>query len=582
MALLQGKKFLFLPNCKSSTLNFLSDVIRSNGGTVIHDVTELDKQMIILINKSFIDANRTLTNEELFLKEFELNPSIVWGFILHEKPICVEADCVSEWLKAGRITFAPQFNVLINQGDTSDSSGVVSKNVGESEEETTDQDVSVESQLDTDVGSQESEVDQRENQTLRTSSKKDAFSSPMSGTDTTSSPLPDEKIPKNDMLVRALGRLAKRYEIKGDQFRTKGYKLAKIGIEKYPEEILSGEQARRNIASVGPSIAKKIQIILDTGSLPGLNESFDLEKKLNYFTQCHDVGIYTAKRWNLLGLQSFVDVSKRFPDLFVRDWPILFGWSYYEDWLMKISREECEEILKVVKAALKEIDPDCHLELQGSYVRGAPECGDIDILFYKEGCNSTSELGKTMQRLALALYNDGYVKCFLQISAKVRQVFGHQIRERLQKCRLKCPPSPEEYPPAVGGLKKFFLGFQLKSEFRSSFLASSGDKIPKLEPEDSFMSLSSKEHPCRRVDFFCCRYSELGAARLQWTGPKEFNRWIRLQAMHRGMKLTQHGLFRDGDVLLESFDEKRIFALLDEEYVGPEERSRLIKKRQKQ
>ncbi|KAK5781046.1 hypothetical protein RI543_001434 [Arxiozyma heterogenica] len=65
---------------------------------------------------------------------------------------------------------------------------------------------------------------------------------------------------------------------------------------------------------------------------------------------------------------------------------------------------------------------------------------------------------------------------------------------------------------------------------------------------------------CRRLDFFSCRWSELGAARLQWTGSAEFNRWIRLEAIKKGYKLTQHGLFYRGK-MIESFDEERIFKL---------------------
>ncbi|QLL32140.1 hypothetical protein HG536_0C03080 [Torulaspora globosa] len=581
MALFQGKKFLFLPNCRSSTLSFLSQLIRSNDGTVICDVEELDKQMITLINKSFIDKDQKLTNKELFLKEFEMDPDIVWSFILHERPACVEANCISEWLKIGKITLPPEFNVLIDEEDTTTGFHVINEHAGQSNKEASDRESSMESQSDTDIGSETSHKDSHESPFVQAASREESLDNPISETVANADLVDEENVSKNETLIKAFGRLARRYEIKGDQYRSKGYKLAKIGIERYPHEILSGEQARRDIASVGPGIAKKIQIILDTGSLPGLDESFDLEKKLNYFTQCHDVGIYSAKRWNLLGLQSFADVLKKFPEVFIRDWPILFGWSYYEDWLMKMCRDECDEILNVVRTTLKRVDPACSAELQGSYVRGAQECGDLDILFHKKGCDNTTELGRIMEKLALALYDQGYVECFLQLSPKIRQVFGSRIRERVRKCKLKIP-SQEEYPPAVADLKKYFLGFKLKSEFKPRYLETSADKLIKLETDDRFMSLSSSSHPCRRVDFFCCKYSELGAARIQWTGPKEFNRWIRIKAVQKGMKLTQHGLYRGENILLESFDDKRIFELLGEEYVGPEDRNRMIKKRQKQ
>lgn len=579
MALFEGEKFLFLPNCNSSTLRFLSLLISSNGGTVIKNVRELDKQMITIVNESFIGAGGRLENSELFLKEFNMDANVVWGFVLHERPVCVRASCISRWLKLGKITFDRDSMVTIDQKSTEDIDlPVAAEGSGEISKEFSGHELTSGSQTDADIASPAPRIGSGEKSVTRLSTNEEI---PLPETSSTVNAIDYANESKNQMLVDAVGRLARRYEIKGDQFRARGYKLAKIGIERFPHVIHSGEQARRSIASVGPSIAKKIQIILDSGSLPGLDESFELEKNIKYFTQCHDVGVYSAKRWNLLGLKSFTEVSKKFPELFIRDWPILFGWSFYEDWLMKIKRVECEEILKVVQDNLAEIDSKCRVELQGSYIRGALECGDIDILFYKEGCDSTSELGRTMERLALILYEKGYVECFLQLSPRIRKAFGHRIKERVSKCKLTVPIH-RDYPPAVDGLRKYFLGFKLQSEFKSSYLSTSADDSNKLKPDDSFMSLNSIEHPCRRVDFFCCRWSEIGAARIQWTGPKEFNRWIRLRASQKGMKLTQHGLYSGEDILLESFDEKRIFDLLGETYVGPEDRSSTIKKRQKQ
>lgn len=577
MGLFERKIFIILPNSRSYTLRFISQLIEDNGGLQADDTESIKQQLIILINDTFVDSSQKIADTELFRRELELDATKLWKIIVQKKPLCVRASCISEWLKLGEISLTADRLIDLQEVDLLGDSQVSVEGVN-SINEVPSEEVQYKSQSETAAGthaSADKHMDTGENL------PSEKLSSPSEvPTERLTRLIDEDKTSKNELLIKALGRLAKRYDIKGDRYRSRGYKLAKIGVERYPFEILSGEQARREIASVGSSIARKIQIILDTGGLPGLDEAFDLEKKLNYYTQCHDVGVYSAKRWNLLGLTTFSEVSKKFPEIFLRDWTVLFGWSYYEDWLKRISRAECEEVLKVVKDNLKQIDPEFKVELQGSYVRGALECGDIDLLFFKKGLDDTSEIGRVMERLALNLYDKGYVNCFLQLTTKIRQVFKHKITERISKCDLRIP-SDDDYPPSAEVLKKFYLGFKLRSEFDPKYLQVKNKEYTRLEPTDQFMSLNSTDHPCRRVDFFCCRWSELGAARLQWTGPKEFNRWIRIQAAQKGMKLTQHGLYRGETTLLESFDEERIFELLGEEYVGPEERNSIIKKRQK-
>lgn len=572
-----NKSFLILPNCRSSSLRFLSQLIKENGGQLIDNTSNTEKSLIVLINDTFVDSDQKLRNIELFEKELESDSRDLWKFIFEERPPCVKASCISEWLRVGKIDVSKGCQVRLEELNVIDDSQIGAKQDRTDRKATSEEDPD-ESMSETDIGSHTSSDESTD--TVKRLPARKLPSQSLATKESSARFVGEKHSSHNELLVKAFSRLAKRYEIKGDQFRTRGYKLARIGIERYPSEILSGEQARQEIASVGPSIARKIQIILDTGSLPGLDESFDLEKRLNYYTQCHNVGIYSAKRWNLLDLRTFSDVSKKFPEVFLRDWAILFGWSYYEDWLKKISRAECEAVLKVVEENLRQIDPEMTVELQGSYVRGALECGDIDLLFFKKNSDDTSRIGRVMEKLALRLYDIGYIKCFLQLTTKIQRVFGQKILERISKCELGTSLG-NDYPPSVEKLKKFYLGFKLGSEFKPDYLKVEDKAYTLLDPADQFMSFNSVDRPCRRVDFFCCKWSELGAARLQWTGPKEFNRWIRIRAAQKGMKLTQHGLYRGETVLLESFDEKRIFDLLGEEYVGPEDRNSIIKKRQK-
>lgn len=568
MSLFKGRKFLFLPSGRASTLGFLAQLVKREGGIVIDEMREVDQQTTILLNDSFVDDNQNLTKRDLFMKEIEQDPDALWKYIAENSLKCVRASYISTWIKKKNFEISPTILVNTDPVHEDDDGGVSQKS------ETSD------SQAETDIEFHDSPYNtkgiptEENSYVIPVAKKRESLVE-----ETVKKGVNIGGAPNNELLINALSRLAKRYEMKGDKFRSRGYKLAKTGIERFPLKIESGEQAQREVANVGSSIARKIQIILDTGILPGLDESFDLEKKLNYFTQCHDVGIYTAKRWNILGIKTFSEAVERFPDIFIREWPILFGWSYYEDWMKSISREECETIFQAVNDELTLVDPECKVELQGSYIRGAQECGDIDLLFFKPECDDTSEIGMIMEKVAIGLYFKGYIQCFLQLTDTICDLFSQNIKERLNKCNIELPSSTE-YPPRADVLKKFYLGFKLSSE--QSFKRDDKNRdLIKLNPADQFMSLSSDENPCRRVDFFCCKWRELGAARIQWTGPKEFNRWFRLHAIQKGMKLTQHGLYKDENVMLESFDDRRIFELLGEEYISPMERNHIVKKRRK-
>ena len=78
-------------------------------------------------------------------------------------------------------------------------------------------------------------------------------------------------------------------------------------------------------------------------------------------------------------------------------------------------------------------------------------------------------------------------------------------------------------------------------------------------------------------------WEELGAALIYFTGNDYFNRSIRYLAGKKGMRLNQHGLFKDvmrgpgrtkvteGE-LLEGHSERKIFELLGVTYRPPEHR----------
>jgi len=75
----------------------------------------------------------------------------------------------------------------------------------------------------------------------------------------------------------------------------------------------------------------------------------------------------------------------------------------------------------------------------------------------------------------------------------------------------------------------------------------------------------------RRIDLFWTSYADYAASLLHYTGSKQTNIRMSLQANKLGLKLTEHGLFRDGQKILTQ-SEAEIYHLLEMPYEKPEHR----------
>ncbi|CAI4058458.1 hypothetical protein SUVZ_03G0740 [Saccharomyces uvarum] len=574
--ILSGKSFIFLPNPDTSSSTFLKNVLKDKGATIISNVEDcfqLDaKEVTILVDDSFVDSNMNLIQRDIFQREANSNDiDNLFNKIEKLKIQSVKVTCITKWIQNEKFT--------IENGDLINLTPPIitisdDTNNGQCSSE-------AETEISTDVD--DNGDDGGEKKVVKELPQLPIGSDLQLNKGTKLIVNNKPKYKNNELVIEALKRLTKKYEIKGEKFRARGYRLAKQSVENCDFDISSGAEAHTKLRNIGPSIARKIQVILDTGVLPGLNDSMALEDKLNYFKNCYGIGPEIAKRWNLLCYENFCIASKKDPDDFISDWSVLFGWSYYDDWLHKMSRNECLAHLDMVQNALNEIDPECQVELQGSYNRGYSKCGDIDLLFFKPFCDDTAELAGIMESLCMKLYKDGYIHCFLQLTPSLERLFAEKVMERFQTANINGYKKRKRwYSSEI--IKKFFMGVKLSTKKLRELkeMATDEGTFPieeeeetKLKPIDQYMSLNSEdENYCRRLDFFCCKWDELGAGRIHYTGSKEYNRWIRILAAQEGFKLTQHGLFRD-NMLLESFNEHKIFELLNLKYVEPKDRNNI-------
>ncbi|CEP62226.1 DNA-directed DNA polymerase IV LALA0_S05e00694g [Lachancea lanzarotensis] len=554
--LFAGLRFLILPSVESPRVQLLIKLIEANGGT---NLKTYSSDAVILINDTFV-AEHGLIRGELFHSEWAYDEELWYELLSDEKLSFCRLSWVSECLKNHKLLDQRLFRTqLIMDEDNQSGPSFSASTLPTVTEETTQQQDSVRIQAPNLRSPKKHNIkDDGEPKMTPTKIAKSAPSS--NGQERT-----------NSVLLLALEQLSRKNRLRGDTYRARSYQLAQQSVEKHDKPITS-EQEALSLPNIGPSIANKIQMILETGSLPGLQEADKNEELIDYFMACHGVGTQTAKKWVSNAVGSFKKALEVYPSDF--NWNVLFGWRFYEDWALRIPREECTKHLALIEQALKEIDSNARIVLTGSYRRGAATCGDIDTVLYKPGCDNIADLSRILENLILNLKRTGYIRCPLNVNHNLGKEFKSMIEDLSRAAGLE-----ESYtlgPKEL--LKKFYFGGKLPSSSTPDVMLDSQEPH-RLKSEDRFMLETPETHRCRRVDILLSRWTQLGAVMIYFTGNDDFNKSLRIRATQRGWKLSNNGLYQanantgnDG-VLIESFDEKRIMNLLGVKWVPPGERN---------
>jgi DNA polymerase/3'-5' exonuclease PolX len=322
----------------------------------------------------------------------------------------------------------------------------------------------------------------------------------------------------NENIIKVLTELLNYYQLIKSEWRIVSYQKAISAIRRYPNKISSYKQAK-SIFGIGDGIAKKIEEIINTGSCKKL-QSFRKDKMnevLKMFIQIWGVGESTAQKWYGKGYRTIEDILKHEHLSYQQK----VGIQLYNEFKERMPREEAEEISNKVQSIIKtQYDPDLKFFTMGSFRRGLPTCGDIDIIITK---------------------NDNLDPELLYDVVKI-------LKEN--------------------GILTHDLSFSKKSS----------------EEHSKYMGVAQLPgHKHRRIDLLIVPWNELGAALLYFTGSDIFNRSLRLLARKKGWRLNQRGLYanvlRNSDsskittgVLIASKTEKDIFDALEVPYREPKDR----------
>jgi DNA polymerase/3'-5' exonuclease PolX len=213
-----------------------------------------------------------------------------------------------------------------------------------------------------------------------------------------------------DIIIDDLNTLRKKEQQDGNTFKAIAY--AKILQQLKTKDKIQSLEDLADIKGLGDRIRKRIEEIIATG---GLKEAEDVRKDVRVDmidTFMNIYGIGRVKAVDLVkkkGIQSIeqlrAEVEK---DSSLLNTNQKIGLQYYEDLLERIPRPEMKKHEKMVKKIIQKVSKHLEVEVVGSYRRGEPNSGDIDVLIkwpMTESLDKGAEmLGKIVAELAKLNY----------------------------------------------------------------------------------------------------------------------------------------------------------------------------------
>lgn len=321
----------------------------------------------------------------------------------------------------------------------------------------------------------------------------------------------------NERIGELFSIIADYYMQKSDAHRAKVYADAATTVANFGTPIESGKQARKEIRGIGESVAKDIDEYLTTGEIRRLKE---LEKEypgrkavIDLFKSFHGIGPKTASKFYDTGYRTLEDLWFDAPiSQATRDY------IYYRNhFLERIPRSEMDIINERIGEVMRKIDPTLKWMIAGSYRRGEPTSGDIDLLVQGKGKID-------LHAIVDELHKEGLL---------VADLAGG---ERPKKTKGK-----EKVPVKYLGI------FRLNDEY-----------------------------PAHRFDIQLQSEEEWPYAVLYFTGSKQFNVLSRQRAIDLGYRLNEHDLKDEEGNKIPAKSEADIFRILGIKYLEPEQRSRYM------
>ncbi len=150
-------------------------------------------------------------------------------------------------------------------------------------------------------------------------------------------------------------------------------------------------------------ILQRIEEYLNTGEIQEVNEALKDKKVSSVMDLSAIYGIGPAKAIQLYEKHG-VSTVKELEVLFKKDAKVLndkqaIGLKYHYDLIQRIPRQEIDEYSKIIDNISKSISKNMEWSINGSYRRGHPNSGDIDVLISSKDGNEVDYRNKLRNEL---------------------------------------------------------------------------------------------------------------------------------------------------------------------------------------
>ena len=245
--------------------------------------------------------------------------------------------------------------------------------------------------------------------------------------------------PYNDAFTKLMQKLYSLHMAKGQPFRANAYKKAQDSILLFDGNISSVDDLKGK-KGIGQTIYDKLSSYVETGTLPILERAKN--DPVLIFTNVYGIGPKKAKelveKHNIQTIKELRENKQLLND------KQLIGLEHYEVLLKRIPRHEIDEFKQNLDDIIlfKNIT-DLEFKIVGSYRRGCPDSGDIDVILTSKTNN------KDLFNTFLDTLNEkGLITHFLSRGPHKSLVIGGILGGLPRRVDFLYS-SPEEYPFAL-------------------------------------------------------------------------------------------------------------------------------------
>jgi DNA polymerase/3'-5' exonuclease PolX len=242
-----------------------------------------------------------------------------------------------------------------------------------------------------------------------------------------------------DTIIQALDVLRKRDIADKQPFKARAYQTVINQLKQRQEPVTSFDDVQA-MKGLGDKIEKKIKEILETGQLRSAERAKELYplEALEAFQNIYGVGPAKATELTKQGFRSIQDLRnevKTNPKLLNDKQTV--GLNYYEQLLQRIPRAEMEEHQHILFHYLRPFTA----EIVGSFRRGMPTSGDIDVLIRVP--KGTQNIKQYLVAMVENMKKDGYIEEVLAIGEHKCMAICRRDKTSVAR-RLDLLMTPEE------------------------------------------------------------------------------------------------------------------------------------------